>query len=235
MEKNTPNKISAHDLLIKTFTEKATLKNQIYQNTLKTFKQLRVVLKQMAADLKKEISQHSKDIVVEYKEQGEFMVELKFAGDVLIFVMHTNIFHFEKDHYIWKQSYIDKDNTRSYCGMINVYNFLADSFKYNRINDAGYMVARLFVNKENHYFVEGKRQLGYLYNDFPNALIDRTAVRAIVESAILYSLSFDLLTPPYDTVKELSVQDMNDASLYLNVKTGKRVGFRFQASDEDIR
>ncbi len=232
MKKHTPNKTSSHELLIKTFTEKATLKNEIYHNTLKAFKQLKAELKQMSLDLKKEIHQHSKDILVEYKEQGEFMVELKFAGDVLIFVMHTNIFHFEKDHYIWKQSYIEKDNSRSYCGVINVYNFLADSFKYNRINDAGYMVARLFVNKENHYFVEGKRQLGYLYNDFPNAVIDRSAVRAIVESAILYSLSFDLLTPPYDAVKELSVQDMNDASQYLNMKTGKRVGFRFQTDDD---
>lgn len=227
-------KTSAHELLLKTFTEKACLKNEIYQNTLKGFKQLKVVLKQLAEDMKKDISQHSNDIVVEYKEQGEFMVELRFAGDVLIFVMHTNIFHFEKDHQIWKLSYVDKDHSRSYCGMINVYNFLSDSFKYNRANDAGYLVARIFVNKETHFFVEGKRQLGYLYNDFQNAVLNLSSIRSVLESAILYSLSFDLYTPPYSAVKELSVQDMNDTSQYLNVKTGKRVGFRFH-TDEDIR
>ena len=52
--------------------------------------------------------------------------------------------------------------------MINIYNFLADSFKYNRLNDVGYLVGRVFLNKDLHYFVEGKRQLGFLYNDFVN-------------------------------------------------------------------
>lgn len=235
MEKPIPDQSPSHELLVKTFIEKATLKNHIYQNTVRAFKELKAVVKQVAADLKKEISKHSKEIVVEYKEQGEFMVELRFAGDVLIFVMHTNIFHFEKDHHVWKLSYVDKDNSRSYCGMINMYNFLTDSFTYNRINDAGYLVARLFVNKEMHFFVEGKRQLGYLYNDFQNAILDASTIKSVVESTILYSLSFDLFTPPYDTVKEISVQDMNDASQYLNMKTGKRVGFRFQTMDEDMR
>ena len=235
MEKHHSNKLKSHELLMKTFVEKATLKNHIYQNTVKSFQKLKVALKHIADNLRKEINHHSKDILVEYKEQGEFVVELKFAGDVLIFVMHTNIFHFEKDHHIWKLSYVDKDHSRSYCGMINVYNFLTDSFKYNRINDAGYLVGRIFVNKENHFFVEGKRQLGFLYNDFQNAVLDEKAIRSVVESTILYSLSFDLYTPPYDAVKEISVQDMNDASQYLNMKTGKRVGFRFQTTDDDMR
>ena len=44
---------------------------------------------------------------------------------------------------------------RTYCGVINMYNFLSDSFKYNRENDLGYLIGRMFINKENT-FVEGK-------------------------------------------------------------------------------
>jgi len=34
--------------------------------------------------------------------------------------------------------------------MISIYNFLSDSFKFNRVNDIGYLIARVFTNKENH-------------------------------------------------------------------------------------
>ena len=37
----------------------------------------------------------------------------------------------------------------------------------------GYCIGRIFINKENHYFVEGKRQLGFLYNDFMNSKMNK--------------------------------------------------------------
>ena len=73
------------------------------------------------------------------------------------------------------------------------------------MNDMGYMIARVFINKDDHYLVEGRRQLGYLYNDFVNEILDRKAWRKIFESALLYSLDFDLLVPPYDQVNTTSV------------------------------
>ena len=118
--------------------------------------------------------------------------------------------------------------------MINVYNFLADSFKYNRINDIGYLVARFFLNKDLHYFVEGKRQLGFLYNDFVNEVINSDKIRKIIESSILYSMDFDLLTPPYDTMKVVSVSEVNEVTSAMSIKTGKRLGFKFQADNDNI-
>src|SRR3989338_2543166 len=118
--------------------------------------------------------------------------------------------------------------------MINVYNFLADSLKYNRINDVGYLVARFFVNNELHYFVEGKKQLGFLYNDFIHEKINSTKIRKIVESTILYSIDFDLLTPPYNTVNEISVMDIIEVTNAANIKTGKRLGFKFQSDSNNF-
>ena len=118
--------------------------------------------------------------------------------------------------------------------MINVYNFLNDSFRYSRTNDLGYLIGRVFVNKENHYFLEGKRQLGFLYHDFPNKIIDKQALRNIVESAIIYALDFDLFTPPFDEMQEVSVSQILEASENMRIKTGKRLGFRFQADNDQI-
>lgn len=229
MEKPTPR-----ELILKTLKEKSSMKQDVYANTLTAFLTLKKMAKAVALELSKETRQIDKRVVIEYKEKGEFEFELRVAGDLLIFAMHTNIFEFDKSHQVWKNSYIKEDNARSFCGMINIYNFLNDSFKYNRINDLGYVIGRVFVNKENHYFVEGKRQLGFLYNDFVHSVIDEDAIKAVLESTILYCLSFDLYTPPFDAIKEISVQDMQSVSESMQVKTGKRLGFRFQADNDGI-
>lgn len=229
MEKKT-----ARELILKTFKEKSSMKQDVYANTLQSFLVLKKTAKQLAADLIKETNAIDKRIVIEFKEKGEFEFELRVAGDLLIFAMHTNIFEFDKSHNVWKSSYIKEDHSRTFCGMINIYNFLNDSFKYNRINDLGYVIGRIFVNKENHYFVEGKRQLGFLYNDFIHAVIDEDAIKAVLESTVLYCLNFDLFTPPFDAIKEISVQDMLSVSESMQIKTGKRLGFRFQADNDSV-
>ncbi len=206
----------------------------VYKNTFSVYEELNKVAKDIAIKTKKEITKKSKtDIAFEYRNRNDFTCELKFAGDLLVMTMHTNIFQFPRDHAIMKTPYIKEDPLRSYCGIINMYNFLADSFKYDRINDVGYLVARIFINKEFHYFVEGKRQIGLYYNNFINESINKDALKKILETAILYCIDFDLLTPPYDNVKEATVQEMQDDQTVLSIKTGKRLGFRFQADHDE--
>ncbi len=228
------SKLNTHELILKTIREKSSVKADIYHTTQLTFNTLKAVLKQKADQLSKDISAIDKRISVEYYDRGQFDVELKIAGDVLVFHLHSNVFEFDKSHPIWKSPYVRDHEENSFCGLINVYNFLADSFKYNRYQDLGYLVARIFVNKEKHFFVEGKRQLGFLYNDFVNGQIDENQIRAIVESAILYCLDFDLLTPPYEAVKEITVNDIMELSQSNQIQTGKRLGFKFQKDDDDI-
>jgi hypothetical protein len=55
----------------------------------------------------------------------------------------------------------------------------------------------------------------------------------ILESAVLYCLDFDLFTPPYDEVKVVSLAQVLETSATMSVKTGKRLGFRYQA-DNDV-
>ncbi len=220
-------------MILKILKEKASLKQDVFIKNIALFAVLKSVVKEFAEELKTQAAEIDKRLVVEYKNKSEFEFELRVAGDVLLFSMHTNVFEFDTSHPIWKTSYLRDNESRSYCGMINVHNFLADSFKYNRANDLGYLVARIFVNNEDHFFVEGKRQLGFLYNDFAHSIIDAVQLRQIVESAVLYCLGFDLFTPPFDEVKVVSLAQVLENSSMMSVKTGKRLGFRFQA-DSDI-
>lgn len=220
---------TAREKIFDTLREKGCMKQNVYRNTEHSIKILKNYIEKLGEGLGKQMSPVDKSVVIEYEVRGEFEMRLKLGGDILIFLMHTNVFDFDKGHPIWNLGYVKEDPLRAYCGMISVYNFLADSFKYNRENDLGYLIARIFVNKDNHFFVEGKRQLGFLYNDFANQTVSREIMGQVVDSSILYSLSFDLLTPPYQQVVEVSVQEVNAVSQAARLKTGKRLGFQFQA------
>lgn len=225
---------SAKELILETLKTKACLKQKVFKSTIEIFQDFKAEAKSLTDDLKTEMDIVDKAVKVDFIEKSNYEFHIKFGGDILVFFMHTNVFEFDKSHSMWNTSYLKEDELRAFCGMINVYNFLADSFKYNRINDVGYLVARLFINKEHHYFVEGKRQLGFLYNDFVNETITNEKIRKIIESSILYSMDFDLLTPPYDAMKEVSVHDVIQVTNAMNIKTGKRLGFKFQADNDNI-
>lgn len=229
MEKKTPN-----ELIIQMLKEKATMKQDVFKITMDIFSDFKLALKEVVEELSSVMTPVDTRIILDYKSKNEFNAEIKIAGDTLIFQAHTNIFHFDKSHHIWNSSYVKEDHYRAYCGMINVYNFLSDSIKYNRENDLGYLVGRIFINKEKHFFVEGKRQLGFLYNNFPQSVMNKAMVRSIVESAILYCLDFDLLTPSYDTMKEVSVHEIQELTKNMVITTGKRLGFKFQADTDSI-
>ena len=216
--------------LFKTLVNKASLKQDIYDKTLEGLRLFKRVLDQMNSDFQQsEVqSDNGRKITFENKYSGDFEIEVKFGGDILLFLMHTNVFEFSRDHDVMRTSYIRNDKTRSYCGIINIYNFLADSFKYNRVNDMGYLIGRVFINKDNHYFIEGKRELGFLYNDFGTNVLNEANASKILEAAIRYTINFDLLTPPYETVKIVSVNDMRHTLDEISLKTGKRMGFQFK-------
>ena len=212
--------------------DKSDLKQSVYRSTKETFEMFRSTTRELITLFRTQAKQEGRDVRFEFNDRGDFEFEVKFGGDVLVFVMHTNVFEFSRDHQVMKSPYIREDTRRSYCGVIRIYNFLADSFLYQRDQDMGYMIGRVFVNHEKHYFIEGKRELGMLYNNFNTSLITTESVQNIVESAIEYTTNFDLLTPPYDEVKLVSVGEMRSDFDKKSLVTGKRLGFRFQADTD---
>lgn len=229
------DKLSPHDLIIKLLKEKTSTLLDVREKTGVVFKDLKSVVSQLAHEIGQEAAKFDKRIIVQYKEKSEFEVWLTIAEDVLVFYMQSNVFSFDRSHAVWQTSYLKNNETNAYCGSISIYNFLSDSFKYSRSNDMGYLIARLFVNHELHYFVEGKRQLGFLYNNFSTSVLDKVAIHDIITSAILYTLDFNLFAQSFDNVKEVSVSVMEEESNKMQIQTGKRLGFKFNADTDQVK
>ena len=213
--------------IVEVVKNKASLKQKIYRNTLAGFLQFKENSKNVVENLVKEAANFDDGVSIVYQEKGVFEYQLKIGGDIILFHMHTNVFEFDKSHALWKTAYLKEDSSRSYCGIINIYNFLADSLKYNRYDDSGYLIGRIFINKDNHFFVEGKRQLNFIHNDFTSQTVNEQDVLNIIQQSILYSMDFDLFTPPYRHVQEISVGQLLNEASGMRLKTGKRVGFKF--------
>ncbi|MGD0582030.1 MAG: hypothetical protein ABR974_03690 [Bacteroidales bacterium] len=217
--------------IIGTLKEKSLLKQKVYDNTFHCFATLKDILRVLSKELNIGISGIDSRIKLEYTDRSSFDAQIKIAGDILLFTMHSNIFQFDREHPAWKTAYIQKNKFNAYSGIINIYNFLADSFKYSRLDDLGYLIARVFINHENQYFVEGKRQMGMLFTNYGSEEISREALQNIILTAIQYALEFDLLVPPYDTVKIATVGQAEAKIQHSKVITGKRLGFQFNSDD----
>jgi hypothetical protein len=211
--------------IIKLLAEKSVMKQNVYANTIKTFDQLKSVAKSMADDFAREIKPVDNRVTIGFKEFNQQSFQMKVAGDMLQFDMHTNVFEFDRSHPVHKSGYVKQNELNSFSGIISVYNFLADSFKYNRLNDVGFLIARIFINRENRFFIETKTGLNYRYGQFSEQAINQDHIKDIINELIIFAISFDLFIPPYDAVRQVSVMEIQEKASSVVLKTGKRLGY----------
>ncbi len=143
-------------------SRKSAAKQLAYKTTLEVFREMKLVMSELEGEINPHISD-APGVKINYYDKGDFEAHFKFSGDTIIAMMHTNIFDFDENHFISKTKYIKEDPLREYCGMIQVYNFLSDSIRYNREQDSGYLIARMFINKEHHFFIGGKTECDKAY------------------------------------------------------------------------
>jgi len=217
--------------IITTLKDKSVLKQKVYDRTYESFCIIKDILKDFAREGNESLGNIDPRVRLEFTDRSNFDAQLRVAGDILFFSMHSNIFQFDREHPAWKTPYIQKNKFNAYSGIINIYNFLFDSFRYSRLDDLGYLIARIFINHENQYFVEGKRQMGMLFTNYGNEEISEKSLQIIISTAIQYALEFDLLVPPYDTVKIATVGQVEAKIQHSRVITGKRLGFQFNSDD----
>ena len=212
--------------ILKLLKEKSATKQLIYRNTKEVFDDLVVSLKSKEKSLTSLLKNEVENVELEFKSNGLFDVQLKFAGDTLLFHMHSNIFDFPPTHEIFKSKYINSDKTRSFCGVINIYNFLSDSLKYNRLNDEGVLIGRIFINKEKKFFVEGDEDLGSLFKEFSKNEINSESIEEIINACMIFTLNFDLCSPNFNDVRLVSVHHLLTMSMNQKIKTSKRLGYQ---------
>lgn len=218
------------NILSQRLESQSILKQDVYEKTRERYAALRGVIGQLLEDLRKDVP--NERVRLDYDENGDYETHAFVGSDVLVFHMHSNVFTFAKEHAIWKNSYVEKDDQRAYCGVINIYNFLADSFLHNRMKDMGYLIGRVFINVDGHFMVEGKGQLGFLFKDFKDRVFDEKAMREVAEVAARHAIEFDLHTPPFEKVQHVNVLQIKTLSSAQEMKTGKRLGFRFKSELE---
>ena len=218
--------------ILETIVRKSSLKQQVFDNTFATFNELKDILFEMSSEWDDELDGRiDRRVRIEYRDRGKFETQFQVASDLLIFRMHTDVFEFDANHLVWQSPYVQADRDNSYCGIIDIYNFLSDSFKFNRNADEGYLIGRIFINRERRYFAEGKQQNSMRAMDFGKSEIGQEALVAILESAIGFALNFDLLMPPYEENKRVTVDQFNTKMDNSKFVTGKRLGYDFDIED----
>jgi hypothetical protein len=212
--------------------KKGSTKQEVFTITKEVFRDVKMAMMGIEADLSPKLANDAPQVDVRYNDKGDFEAHLKFSGDTLVFMMHTNIFDFEPAHRINHSDYMKEDELREFCGMIQIYNFLSDSIKYNRENDFGYLIARIYINKDRHFFIDGRRPLSFMFADIDKNIITPEILQGIIEESMLVCLNFDLLAPPLQSISYLSIEQKNTMSHSSGIPTGKQLGFVMSSEDK---
>ncbi|HEX8426635.1 hypothetical protein [Hymenobacter sp.] len=212
------------DQIFEGLKQKSSAKQSIYRNTMSTFDLLRQVTQELVVELSRRITPVDSTIVIEYRPINDMEFHIRFSGDLLVFVMHSNIVTFADEYGPMPTKYVEADFRRRFFGHIMAYNFMADSIKYQRMNDPGYLVGRLLINIDNHYFLEGVQQLELPDNDMSDNAVTADGMRLFVESAMIAAVNNDLIAPPLNDIQKISVKQKLENQ---QVSRPSKVGFSF--------
>lgn len=206
----------------------SSMKQYIHRNTIEKIACIKKQMMVMSNELTKDVTSVDKNVEIVFYDRGEFEAELKFSGDSLVFAMHTNTFTFADDHPIHRLPYVKEDPKRAYCGLIQIYNFLSDSIKYNRVYDYGYLIGRIFVNAENKFFIEGKDRLEFGLRDYHQQEFSDDIIQKIISDSMLYCIDFELLMPPFEQTSIITLEEKQLNHTSSGMSTRKRIGFEFK-------
>jgi hypothetical protein len=195
--------------IINGLQQKSKTKQAIYRNTKETFNRMKEISQDLVQELTERVTKQNTDVIIEYRNIGEHEFQIKFSGDLLVFVMHSNIITFPDEYEIMQSNYVEEDFRRRFFGHIMAYNFMADTIKYNRLDDPGYLVGRMLVNIEKHFCIEGVKQLDLPKEKIANLEANRVtdkALRVIVESAMVAAVNNDLMGQDVSDIERITLK-----------------------------
>ncbi|MCH8546139.1 MAG: hypothetical protein LAT54_05350 [Cryomorphaceae bacterium] len=222
MSKNISCNIDLYRLL----TKKSAAKVEVFNHMKTVMSMWKEVLEELASELSTDVCGDNEEIVIEYLDVSTFEAKLRTAGDILFSYVHTNVFALDESHYLHQHSYLKKNEFEGYFGTLNLYYFLGDSIKYNRLNDNGILIARVMVNKSGLFFVEGIRAFGEFDRFDHKRPLNHERMKTLAEMAVKHMLDIDLTLPPRQHAQLLSVGDIQSLRQELRFNTTQRLGFR---------
>jgi len=217
------------DYITNLLKSKSAAKQTTYKHLLAAFTILSKESQRIISELKKRATPTDKDITIEFTPVNEHEFHVKLAGDLLIFVLHTNIVTFADDHAMMNDPYMREQEVNRYFGQIMIYNFMSDSLKFNRVNDPGYLLARLMINHDNRFFIEGEGQLATLFNKISDQPLTTETLNALVKLSLAIAIENDLMAMPYPEVKFITLYQKLEHTPDLG--GGQKIGFRMSYED----
>lgn len=200
--------MSNTDLIIDKLQNKACLKQAIYKVTITAFNNLKDLAEKMADEINSKLPEDiDENVRIVFTSINQFEFRLKFSGDTLAFILHSNVVTLQPNHPALNNDYVREDMNRSYFGSIRVYDFLSDSFKYNRYNDAGILMARMLINKDNHYFIDAGLHFKALKQNIEKNEVAQSNLRFFIENAMITAMEIDLIAPEYKDIFTVSLQE----------------------------
>ncbi len=213
--------------IVDTLLTKSTAKQRAYKNVCKAFRQLKEESKKLIAVLNERTAEKDEDITLEVEEVSDQEFHVKIAGDLMVFILHTNIITLSKDYSFNDSDYVKEDPYRKYLGQINVYNFMADSVKFNRLNDPGYLLARIMVNCENHFIVEGDQVLNSMFEAYSSKPLEPADLNILIQLIISEAVDNDLVAPPFAMIRGITLQQKIARTESLGA--GNKIGFQMSS------
>ena len=202
---------------------KSTAKQTTYRHICAAFLTLAERAKHIIDELKRRAKPGDSDVTVEFNKISDHEFDVKLAGDMLIFVLNTNIVTFDDAHPILAEEYIKQKEVNRYFGQILIYNFMSDSMKFNRMNDPGYLLARLMINHENRFFIEGEEELA-AYHKISEKEITDEDLNTLVKIVLKMAIENDLVAPAFTQMKSITLNQKKDHTLELG--GAQKIGFR---------
>lgn len=95
---------------------KSTAKQITYKNLLNAFRQLAKESQHAVGELKKKANPGDDDVTIEFTHVNDHEFNLKLAGDLLVFALHTNIVTFDDAHPVMQDAYIKTNDINRYFG-----------------------------------------------------------------------------------------------------------------------
>ncbi|MFN3802932.1 hypothetical protein [Belliella pelovolcani] len=174
------------------------LKHDLFNQLVMYFDNLEKTCREVASELENAGNIKNMPIRVEKVNDYEFL--FRIGGDVLIFMMQSNIVRIPDEAYISKTKYLKNDVSLRYFGQVLIYNFLADTITYGRLEDPGYLISRVLLNRGNKFFLEGDRKIVFGFPELKENIVSKEKNRQLIEGLILSALNNDLIAPNFHDI-----------------------------------
>ena len=203
--------------------DKALLKQEVIGVAIEKFNLFKQVMSTEVLSLASGLK--DRRIRMQFTDKGTNECQVLVGSDALIFHLHTNVFALPSDHPFWKVKYLKEDYSRGYFGVIYVYNFLAKSILQHHNGDGGDLLARIFINKDGFFFIEGVQLAAEKFPKLGRVKLGERQLEEIFHLLSISAVNFDLLVPPYETVSSINVMQLQEISSNLGMHTAKKLGF----------